>query len=177
MLIASSPFTTALAPHAANRSWIVFLQCAIDTGVGPVKIEGMRGATIGARLRQLCADNPYELIIIGLIATDTPNEHAVIVANQFASTHLHDGWFSPSTDLLTYIQRNASAPLQELIAQVQHGAISEHVVDIDDMAKILGVSARTVRRMVKTEEIPFLRFGQNLRFEPRNVLMALRQRR
>jgi excisionase family DNA binding protein len=152
----------------------VFLQANTPTGiVGPVKIEGMKGAIIGRRLAQLAADNAFELVIIGLIASDTPVEHAQTIASQFVSAHTRDGWFQPTKDLLMYVQHVASLPLQELIAQVHPAAISEHIVDIDTIAAMLGVSVPTVRRMVDAEKIPCFRLGRLLRFVPADVIARL----
>jgi excisionase family DNA binding protein len=49
------------------------------------------------------------------------------------------------------------------------------LVDLKTAAKHLGVSSRTVRRMVAADELPYRRFGRTLRFSL--ALLAPRRRR
>lgn len=178
MLIATPSNTSALAPHAANRSWVVFLQVNPPSGgLGPVKIEGMRGNVIGQRLAQLSRDSAYELLIIGLIESPTPDEHADAIATQYDAWRIHDDWFQPTTELLAFINHNASLPLQELVGQLHPGVVGEGIVDVKQMAEILGVSVPTVRRMVTANIIPFMRWGRggSLRFNPADVIASLQR--
>lgn len=179
MLIASPATTSALAPHAAGRSWIVFLQVnPASGGLGPVKIEGMRGNIVGQRLAQLARDSAYELLIIGLIESPTPDEHAAAIAAQYEPWRVHHDWFQPTAELLAFINHNASLPLQELAGQLHPGVVGDNIVDVKEMAAILGVSVPTVRRMVTADEIPYMRWGRGgtLRFNPADVIASLQRR-
>lgn len=156
----------------------MFVQVIPPVGAGPVKIEGVRGAKIGERLAQLAADNAFDTMLIGLIPTTTsPFEHANAIATQYNGAHLHDGWFSPDPGLLAFIQHAGLPAIQELLDQTHPAAMSEAPVGIDEMASILDVAPITIRRMVKAEQIPYLRVGNALRFVPRDVIMTLRMSR
>ncbi len=152
----------------------MFVQVNPPSGQGPIKIEGVKAGQLATRLRQLAADNAFEATLVGLIATPTPAEHASAIGEQYA-THIHDGWFEPTADLIAFIQHTAQGPIQELLAQTHPGGLSETPVDIEQMAEILGVSVPTVRRMVKAEQIPYLRFGRVYRFVPADVIASLQR--
>ncbi len=177
MLRLSTSTVAAIALHAADQAWVIFAQLHPPNGPGPVKIESIRGPQLMPRMRTLVADNPYELYLIGMIATPGPMDAAALAfAQEYPSAHLHDGWFEPSTELMSYIEQNASASIQDLLA-VTHpaGVEGTEAVSIDEIAAMLGVSVPTVRRMVKANEIPFLRWGgKTLRFVPADVFASLR---
>lgn len=155
----------------------MFVRCDPPiAGHGPILIEGVRGVNLGTRLGQIARDNAFPTMIIGLIATPTPDELAAAIATQYAGVRLHDRWYEASADLLAYIQHVAQGPIRELLARTHPGGLSEEGVDIEEMARILGVSIPTVRRLVKAGEIPCLRMGRALRFVPADVLAALNQR-
>ena len=177
MLIVSPTTATALAPHAAAHSWVMFVQVTPPVGAGPVKIEGVNGKRIGDRLAQLAADNAFDTMLIGLIPTTIdPREHAHAIMQEFAAAHLHDGWFAPDPGLLGFIQNAGLAAIQELLASVHPAAVGSEAVDIEAIAQMLDVSVITVRRMVKAKSIPFLRAGNGaLRFVPSDVIASLRQ--
>lgn len=145
-------------------------------GPGPIKIEPVKGSQLAQRLKQLAADNAYEAMIIGLIESTTPDELADAIAEQYAGMHLHDRWYLPTADLIAFIQHTAQGPIQALLAQTHPGALGESAVDIEEMAKILGCSVPTIRRMVKAEEIPYMRWGRVLRFVPRDVIASIQRR-
>ena len=177
MLIVSPSTATAITPHASDHSWVMFVQVTSPYGPGPIKIEGVEGDKIASRLRALAVDNAYEAMLIGLITTTTPAEHARALAEQFASTHLHDGWFNPSPGLLAFIQHSGQAAIVELLGRTHPGALDEHSsVDIDEIARMVGVSVKTIRRMVQADEIPYLRWGRVLRFVPADVIGSLQRR-
>lgn len=177
MLIVSPSTASAMALHATSSSWVMFVQVNPPAGgPGPIKIEGVKGTNIAQRLRAIVGDNPFEAMLIGLIATPTPMEHASAIGEQYGKP-LHDDWYEASADLIAFIQHVAQAPLQELLARTHPGAMSDSPVDIEDMAKILDVSVPTVRRMVTANEIPYLRFGRMLRFVPADVIASLRRGR
>jgi excisionase family DNA binding protein len=54
--------------------------------------------------------------------------------------------------------------LGELTAAVKRMAVHQPLVDLRAAAEHLGVSTRTLRRMVEREEVPFRRIGRTLRF-------------
>lgn len=155
----------------------MFLQATPPIGSGPIKIEGLRGAQISARINQLAADNAFELMLIGLVETQTtPSELATAIAEQFAASHLHDGWFAPSADLVAYVSHHGTPALQSLLQSAHPGWLSDTPVDIKQMADILNVSVQTVRRMVKANEIPFMRWGGTYKFTPADVIATLNRR-
>lgn len=178
MLIVSPATASALASHAAERSWVIFVQVNPPIGGnGPIKIEGIRGSQLAARLSQLARDNAFDAMLIGMIETTTPAEYATAIAEQYAGIDLHDGWFEPTADLLALIQHAGQSAIQALLAQTHPGGLSEAPVDIENMARILDVSIPTVRRMVKAEQIPYLRWGRMLRFVPTDVIATLQRAR
>lgn len=177
MLIARRSIATAITPHAADRSWVVFLQTALPSGVAsPIKIVAMRGSEIGDELRRISAANAYDVQIIGLIPSDQPDQQAAAIARQYGG-HLHDGWHTPSANLIAFIQHHGKAAIQDLLGQVHPAAIPDRVVDLKEMAQILKCAEVTVRRMIRAEEIPFLRTGEKYLFHPAEVLAALRRPR
>jgi len=179
VLIVSPPTASALSPHAAEHAWIMFVQVSPPSGLGPILIEAVRGSEIGRRLAQLARDNAYEAMLIGLIESPTPAEHAAQIHAQWIAAHLHDHWFEPAGDLMAFIEHTAQRTLSELLSQAHPGAMNDQPVGIDEMAKILGCSTQTIRRMVKAQEIPFLRAdrsgGRVLRFVPIDVIASLRR--
>lgn len=154
----------------------MFLQATPPIGAGPIKIEGIAGDVISKRINQLSADNAFELMLIGLIETQTPLELAGAIAETHAASHLHDGWFAPSADLIAYVQHAAQGAIETLLASAHPGWLSDQPVDVKTMADILGVSVKTVRRMVDANEIPSMRWGNNLRFVPADVIATLNRR-
>ncbi len=176
MLLVSPPTASAIAPHASERSWVAFVQTVpAKGGNGPVMIEGVKGNILGPWLAQIARYNADETMLIGLIASPTPIEHASAIAEQYAGAHLHDGWFAPTADLLAFVQHMGQEPLRALLEQTHPGALTETPVNIDEMAKILGCSTPTLRRRVARNEIPHLRIGRVLRFVPADVLATLRR--
>jgi excisionase family DNA binding protein len=177
MLIVSPSTASALAPHAAERSWVMFVQVnPPGGGQGPIKIEAVKGSQIGTRLATLARENAFDPMLIGLIESPTPLEHAQAIIEQYAAGHLHHDWYAPSADLLAYIQHVAQGPIQALLAETHPGGLSEESVEIEEMADILNVSVPTVRRMIKQEVIPYLKFGRIYRFVPADVIASLARR-
>jgi len=174
VIIVGPNTSQALSPHAAERSWVMFVQIAPPTGAaGPVKIEGVRGAKIGDRLLTISAENPYPSYLIGLIESASPHQQAHAIASQFAEHHMHDGWFEPAPTLLRFVQSYGQRALGELLAQTRPGAVDGQIVDIEEIARILNVSVRTVRRLVEADGIPHMRVGKQLRFVVADVLAAM----
>lgn len=176
MLIARRSIAAAITPHAADRSWVVFLQTALPAGVAsPIKIVAMRGADIGDEVRRIGAANAYQVQIIGLVSAADPDQLVREIAQRYAGPELHDGWYEASANLIAFIQYNAKAALHELLSRTHPAAVAEGLVDLKQMATILNCAEVTVRRMVHAQEIPFLRVGTKYVFHPAEVLAALRQ--
>jgi excisionase family DNA binding protein len=177
VLIVSPSTARALAPHTAEKSWVMFIQVNLPVGgQGPIKIEGVKGAQIAPRLRAIASDNAFDAMLIGLIETTTPDEYAKAISAQYAGAHMHDEWYEPTADLIAFIQHAAQGAITSLLAQAHPGTLSTTPVDINEMARQLDVSVPTVRRMVKAGEIPCLRWGQWLRFVPADVVASLQRR-
>lgn len=174
MIALSASTAAAIALHAAEGNWIVFLQ--IDPpggGQGPIKIEGMRGVKLVDRLSTIADANPYPVYLIGLVETMLePIDHALAIGESHQI--IHGTWYQPTGDLIAFIQHVGQEALQPLLAQTHPGGLSEAPVDIETIAEILQVSVPTVRRMVKAQAIPFLRFGRVYRFVPSDVIASLR---
>ena len=155
----------------------MFVQVSSPYGPGPIKIEVVDGTKLASRLRALAADNAFEAMMIGLIATNAPTDDARVIEQSFEAAHLHDGWFEPVPGLLALIQQRGQEALQTLLARTHPGALEgDGAVDINEMARILGVSVKTVRRMIDANEIPYLRWGRVLRFVPADVIASLQRR-
>lgn len=153
----------------------MFVQIAPPSGVGPVLIQGVRGARIGDKLNEISTNNPWPAYLIGLIESPSPHEQAHAIAAQFAANHLHDGWFEATSPLLQLIQQHAQAALSTLLAVTRPGAVDGQIVDTNGIAQILGVSVQTVRRLVDADAIPHLRVGKQLRFVVADVLAAMQR--
>ncbi|MGH7176616.1 MAG: helix-turn-helix domain-containing protein [Tepidisphaeraceae bacterium] len=177
MIVLSPHTANTLSPLTADNSWVMFVQVNAPVGAtGPIKIEGVRGARIAARLREIAADNAYETYIIGLTPTDNPDEMEQAIHQQFASTHLHHGWFDVTPELIAFVQHTAQEALQALLAQTRPGGVPDGAVDIEALAEFLNVSVPTIRRAVKTGAIPYFKVGKSYRFVVNDVLASLNQR-
>lgn len=178
MLTLSSPTAIAAALHANEGAWIMFLQS--DTSIdayGPIKIDSATGPQqLADRLTVLSAVCPYDLRLIGLVQTENAASDIEALATTFAACHLHDLWFAPCTELIALIAERAQDAITALLPQTHPGALSDVPVDIEEIARIIGVSVPTVRRMVKAAEIPFLKWGRIYRFVPADVIASLRNR-
>lgn len=143
------------------------------SGIGPIKIEGIRGAKIGGRLLSISVENPYPSYLVGLIEAASPHQQAHAIATQFSQHHMHDGWFEPAPALVQFVQEHGQQALSELLAQTRPGAVDGQIVDIENIAAILNVSVKTVRRLVEADGIPHMRVGKQLRFVVADVLAAM----
>ena len=179
MLIVSPSTASAIAPHAASKSWVMFLQATLPSncgGQGLILIEGARGNDLAARIKQISAMSPYEVTLIGLIESSKPGEHAKAIIEQYTA-HVHDNWCEPTAGLLAFVMHVAQPTLTRLLQQTHPGALSEQPVDIEAIAKMLGVSVPTVRRMIAANQIPYLKAGRVYRFVPSDVIASLRRGR
>jgi excisionase family DNA binding protein len=175
MLIVSPATTTALAPHAAQKSWVMFVQTNPPcSGPGLILIEGARGAELAQRMKQLSSTNAYEVMLIGLVESTHPAEHAKAIGEQY-SVHVHSSWYEPTASLLAFVAHVGQPTLSALLSEMHPGALSETPVDINEIAKILNMSVPTVRRMIAKQQIPFIRAGRIYRFVPSDVIASLRR--
>lgn len=177
MLIISPYTANALAPHASERAFVMFVQVNPPAGgLGPILIEGIKGAALGRRLGALARDNAFDPLLIGLFETAQPEQRAYEIKQKHDEDRLHDDWFEPTGTLLAFIQQTSQSALQELLALTHPGAMATAPVDIDAIATMLGVSIKTVRRMVDKKQIPCMRVGRLLRFVPADVIASLQRR-
>ena len=179
MLTFSSPTAIAAALHATEGSWIVFLQsnASVDDPFGPIRIDSAASAQqLSDRLTALGIECPYDLRLIGLVQTEDVASDIEALTTTFAACRMHDLWFAPCTELIALIAERAQDAMGDLLAQTHPGALSDVPVDIEEIARIIGVSVPTVRRMVKGREIPFLKWGRIYRFVPADVIASLRSR-
>ena len=173
MIVLTSATAAAIALHAAKQSWIVFLQ--VNRADGPILIGGVRGQDLIAYFETAVRWNHDELVLIGLLETQLPDEDAHVIANEFGAHQIHDWWFQPVPGLLLFIQEDAQSSLPTLLSQTHPGGLSDAPVDAEEMAKILRISLPTLRRMIKSDQIPYLMFGRFYRFVPRDVLASLKR--
>lgn len=177
MLFVSPTTASAMSPHTGARSWVMFAQTTPPgAGVGPIWIEAIIGAQIDTRLGELVRFNAYETFLIGLIETTAPEDSANAIREQYAGKNLHHYWYEPTADLLAYIQHYAQGPIRLLLEQTHPGGLSQGTVSLEEMQQILGVSESTMRRMVKANEVPVMRWGRMLRFVPADVIASLQRR-
>lgn len=151
----------------------MFVQIAPPGVIGPIKIEGVRGDRVSKRLLSISNNNPYPAYLIGLVETSTPDEHAQAIGEQHIDSHIHSGWFDPTPTLLQFIQHVGQSALSGLLGAARPGGVPDGVVDIEDMAAVLGVSVPTVRRLVGADAIPHFRVGRQLRFVVADVLASM----
>jgi excisionase family DNA binding protein len=176
MMILNPTTAAAVVLHASDGVWIMFLQSTAPCDpYGPIMIESTMRERLAARLTDLNEDNAYGLRLIGLMPVNDP-KNVDTVLEAFDAYRLHDAWFAPNAELLAFIAENAQDAISLLLAQTRPGALPDAPIMINEMADILGVSVPTVRRMIKLEEIPFLKFGRVYRFIAADVLASLERR-
>lgn len=155
----------------------MFVQIAAPpAGAGPIWISGVRGARIGEELLAISVRNPFPAYLIGLVTVEPPtqpHQMAHAIQEQFAASHMHDGWFEPAPLLMQLVREHGQSALSELLAQTRPGAVDGQIVDIDAIAELLNVSTRTVQRLVERDQIPHMRVGKQYRFVVADVIAAM----
>jgi excisionase family DNA binding protein len=175
MIRLSAQTSASIALHATNSDWVAFVQCQPAVGIWPIKIEGIRGKRLVDRLSRLANDNPFDVFLVGLIES-RQLDLAQILKAEFATDNIHDDWFMPSQVLISLIEQEAQASVQALLVITQPGSLpNDAVVSIEEIAELLDVSVPTVRRLVKADQIPHLRYGRALRFVPEDVLATFKR--
>lgn len=175
MIALNSGTSAAIALHAAELSWVVFLQTELPGGIGAgrIKIEGLRGKQLASRFSTLARECPYEIYLIGMIPTTDPGVHSSAIAEQHPI--VHDGWFEATADLIAFIAAQGQPALISLVEKVHPGAFDqEQLVDIEQLAQMLDVAPITIRRMIERRAIPYYRVGRAYKFKPSEVLASLR---
>ncbi len=165
-----------VALHAAERSWVVFLQTELPGGVGSgrIKVEGLHGRQLAKRLTTLVRECPYTIHLVGMIPSEIdPTDYVLAIAESHA--HVRDGWFEATPDLIAFIAATAQDPIRELLGDTQAGA-ADDLIDIEELAGKLNCSVPTIRRMIDRNAIPFFRLGRADRFSLSDVLASLQQR-
>ena len=175
MIALSSTTAAAIALHAAEGSWVMFVQTLPQGTAGPIQINGIEGRALAHRLNTITRENAYEVYLVGLIPSESPSQDAQAYAQEFAAYQIHDWWFEPHPDITTLIAQEAQESLTLILSEVRPGGLSDAPVDTEEMARILRVSVPTLRRMVKAGEIPVMRFGRLFRFVPADVLASLKR--
>ncbi len=170
MFVLSPQAATSLATSTQGQGFVVFAQ--LTSGARPIKIEGTRA--LAMRLRALDDDCPYEICLIGLIRTEDPAGDATLLHEQFASTHMKGDWFTPNRALTDLVAETALPALQELLEQFQPTSDDGSMLTVEELAEQLGISVPTVRRMVKSNQLPHVRIGRQIRFVPEDILASLR---
>lgn len=139
---------------------------------GPILIDSVRAGEMGARLAELSRLNAHELRLIGLIPSEDPEADHEAYATTFEGCHEHDSWFRPCPTLVATITEHGQDAISALLQQTHPGGL-DAPVNIETLAGLLNVSVPTVRRMIKAEQIPFLKIGKRYRFVPRDVFASL----
>lgn len=176
MLIAHHSTATAITPHARDRNWVVFLWLVLPGNMtSPIRIAAIKGADISKEMRRLSAANAFDVQIIGMIPSADATTHAKAIGEQYGGQHLHDGWYASSPGLLAFIEHHAASELDALLSKVHPGSIYKDVVDIEELSRLLNISVPTIRRMIKSKQIPKLQCGKrSYRFVPADVIASLR---
>lgn len=170
MLALTAPTILSIAPSLEGRSWVAFLQLQAPPS-SFIKIDATK--TLVARLRQLDRDLPFETRLIGLIETVNPSEAARAIQREYEAARVRGEWFRPELSLLTFIERGAQHDLREIVAHLEPA--KSGTIGIAELAKQLGVSVPTIRRMVADRRIPSLLVRGQIRFVLSEVLSAVRR--
>lgn len=91
-----------------TRGWVYFIRATDPNGA--VKIGFTQGCP-SKRLRGLQSSSPLRLALAAAVPGTRETELELHV--RFIDDHLHGEWFSPSTDLLAYIEACSLAPNSE----------------------------------------------------------------
>lgn len=173
MLVLGPQTSQSLRTLTQDAPCVLFVQCHSSSGTGPIKIEGTKDPA--TRLRAIDNDNAFETYLVGLIFTPSPKQLESALHEQYRAAHLRKDWFAPTVEVIGYITHVAQPPLRELLAQLRPHSQPEGTTSIEEIAKYLGVSVPTVRRMVQRGQIPVMRVGRTLRFLPADVVASLRR--
>lgn len=174
MLILSPQTAASLAPLTRDASGVIFVQAQMGVGPAPIKIEATTDPA--TRLREIDRDSPVITYWVGWFPAESPRPLATAIGEQYNAARIRGDWFSPTNELIGYIQHVAQRPLFELLSQLKQHSHPEGTMNIEELADYLGCSVSTVRRMVEREEIPTLRISRKLRFFPADVVATLQRR-
>ena len=158
--------TTRTIDHApAGVGVVYFVQCRpTEETIGPIRIGATR--QFQAHLQQLVDLNPFPLYLMGSMVSAEPEKAKQTIQEQFASARTRGDWFRPVEELMTFVRTKTQRPLTPAAPSVP----MDHLLSVDDVARILGVSVPTVRRFVAAGQIPCVRVGRQLRFSPKDIV-------
>jgi hypothetical protein len=108
-------------------SWTYFIQ-SVDGG--PIKI-GFTSKPPSERLGALQTGSPTKLRLVGLIAGNQEK----ILHKRFSKDHSHGEWFSPSKELVGFIEAEASSLLQNHFASQARLQLEKTTVPILNVGK------------------------------------------
>ncbi len=168
MLFLGSNTVSSLSAHVRGTPCVLFVQTKCD---GTVLIEGTKNPT--ERFRALSENNSGETFLIGLVRVDDPAVTEKSLHERFAHANVRGRWFQPVPELVTLIQTECQSAIRELLSTLRPHSQPEGTITIEEMATHLNVSVVTVRRMVKSGRVPYLRVGHQLRFLAADVVATL----
>lgn len=142
-----------------------FVQCLPFEGTfGPILIDATKN--LAAQLEALVRYNAYPLVLLGVVQTDDPEGVGRGLHKQFAASRVHDLWFKPTDDLLTFIRTRT----QRLAAPPAPTVPTDTLLTIEDVARLLNISEPTARRLEESGQIPSIRIGRQVRFNPKDIM-------
>ena len=105
------------------------------------------------KLEELNAASPVELELVGAV-----DEHPRKVLARFAPLRARGAWHRVDSDLADWITEHALDP-RDLVP-------TERMLNVKEAALRLGVARVTVLRRVAAGDLPYVRIGKQLRFDP-----------
>ncbi len=171
MLFLGAHTTGSLAAHVKGHTCILFVQ---ERCSAAIKIEGTRKPS--ERLLAIDENNSADTFLFGLVRLpdgDDPKLAEAELHARFAASRIRGRWFRATGDLTAYVQQHGQAAIRELLGALRPHSQPTGIVTIDEIAAHLGVSVKTVRRMVKAGKIPVMRAGAKLRFLPEDVVASI----
>jgi excisionase family DNA binding protein len=108
------------------------------------------------KLAELNATSPVELELVGAV-----DEHPRKILTRFAPLRARGAWHRVESDLADWITDHALDP-QDLIP-------TERMLNVKEAAERLGVARVTILRRVAAGDLPYVRIGKQLRFDPTEI--------
>lgn len=147
-------------------------------GLGLVKI----GAThdLQQRLATLTSENACKLKLLGVIAHRNPTSFASELKTRFSTLCAHDDWFRLRAALRAFVDRalpsvKAQRSVEPEIQHFMFDTPAPPLLNVYDVAAYLGISAVTVRRLVRKRQLACVRVGRQLRFDIRDPSISARR--
>jgi excisionase family DNA binding protein len=143
---------------------------------GPIKV----GKTCFLRVRCMAMQDgsPEVLRLLGVVAFQHA-DNAFVLEQQLRGDHqpqhLRDGWFSPSPELLSFIDSHATvveqpstptpaSPSETNATAREHdiGPGGQRLLNAREVGRLLGIPARAVQRLARESKLPCVRIGERL---------------